>query len=261
MAYISTDPLAGQPFDPTQGNRGSGQPLNQPMTLASMGLNFGGNPSTGAMPIGSQGGNLGLGQGGQTQTGTGQQPAGAGMQGLTDQQKFEAAAKALGIPLNQTRGRQQEIAQWLNQNDQPGWQAGANADDWIGTPSGQGIDFSAAGSNAFQWNNDPAGSTGGGASGGLGPFSMPTGADLQNYPGYQYAINEAMRGLQAGAAGRGTLLNARTQEGIGKSLAGYTAGVAYPQLFNQALQTHGTQFSDLYNLSQLGLQGIQTGNQ
>jgi len=102
-----------------------------------------------------------------------------------------------------------------------------------------------------------SGGSGGGANWG-GTFQMPTLADLQSYPGAQYAIDEANRGLQAGAAAKGTLLNARTQEGIAKSLAGFAGGF-YPQLFNEALQTHQTQYGDLYNLANLGLQGTQIG--
>lgn len=153
------------------------------------------------------------------------------------------------------------------------WQANQpNADPYLKTP--EGLDYytnaivssGGLGADTSYWKNkstlaSAGGAVGAGGAQGLGfgaggfgssTFQMPTGAALENYPGYQYAIQDAMRGLQSGAAAKGTLLNGRTQEAIGKSLAGYTAGVAFPQLFNQNLQTHQTQFGDLYNVANLG---------
>lgn len=190
--------------------------------------------------------------------------------GMDYQQAFQAAAQALGIPLNQTRGRGQEIADYLNTHGQQNWKASAGAGDWIQDPSGAGHDYSQAGSNGFQWLDDPAGNpagSGGYAQGGpFGAFTPPSLEEARNSPGFQYGLDETWRRLQTGAASQGTLLNGRTQEAMGKNLLNYAGLTLYPQAFNQALQTNTQNFGinqgnfgNLYNLATLGANTARNG--
>ncbi len=180
------------------------------------------------------------------------------------QQAFLAAAAALGIPPNQTRGRSTEIVAYLTSHGQPGWQAGGTqADDWVKTPQGQGIDYSAAGSNAFQWNNDNTGAGGGsmGALGGMyqgGPFSMPSASEFQQSPGYQFARDQGLQAIQRSAAARGTLLTGGTL----KALDQYGTGVAnqdYNNYFNRAYQTNQGNFNNQFSLANLGATTARNG--
>ncbi len=193
---------------------------------------------------------------GATPTGTAPAPTAGGSTLPSDpQQAFLAAAAALGIPPNQTRGRSTEIVAYLTSHGQPGWQAGGTkADDWVQTPQGQGIDYSAAGSNAFQWNNDNTGSSMGALGGGMyqgGPFSMPSASEFQQSPGYQFARDQGLQAIQRSAAARGTLLTGGTL----KALDQYGTGVAnqdYNNYFNRAYQTNQGNFNNQFSLANLG---------
>lgn len=141
-----------------------------------------------------------------------------------------------------------------------------------------------------QWTpmKDQGGSAWGGGGGGFGsltfdgsggtfnapsPFTMPTLEEARNSPGYQFALEQGLKGIQNSAAAKGTLLTGGTL----KALQGYGTGLAdqtYGNLFNRALgvnqnnfgqalaanqtnfgqglQKHQTQYGDLYNLAALG---------
>lgn len=95
----------------------------------------------------------------------------------------------------------------------------------------------------------------GGSSGG-GPFTAPSLEDAQNSPGYQFALQQGLQGIQRSAAARGTLLTGGTL----KALQQYGTGLAdqtYGNVFNRALQTNTTNFGHLYDLSKLGVDASQ----
>jgi hypothetical protein len=132
------------------------------------------------------------------------------------------------------------------------WIAKSNAkgDAWGGTWYGAGDPRNVADS--------------GGASGaGFGSLwnTLPSEQDALNMPGMKYALDEANRGLQAGAAAKGTLLNGRVQEGIGKSLVGTALSQGYLPLAQLKLGYNQANTGNLLDLSKLGLSGVQTGNQ
>lgn len=105
--------------------------------------------------------------------------------------------------------------------------------------------------NGTAWGPSSSSGFGGGASS-VSPFGGLSLEDFQNSPGYQFALKEGQRAIQNSAAAKGTLLTGGTL----KDLDEYTVGLAsqdYANAFNRALQTHQTQFGDLFNLSNLGL--------
>ncbi len=96
--------------------------------------------------------------------------------------------------------------------------------------------------------------------------SLPSVDQLKANPGFQYGLDEAMRGLQAGAAARGTLLNGRTQQAIGNNLVNYALGSQYIPLSQLGIQqqtanlnANNSNFSNLFNTGQLGLTGSSVG--
>lgn len=79
--------------------------------------------------------------------------------------------------------------------------------------------------------------SGGGGNGGLGdPLST-----LQNTPGYQFALQQGLRGVQSSAAAKGTLLTGGTL----KALQGYGTGLAD--------QTYQSSVRNALDFSRLGL--------
>ncbi len=92
----------------------------------------------------------------------------------------------------------------------------------------------------------------GGSGGGFGTFNGLSTADFQNSPGYQFARDQGLQGIERSAAAKGTLLTGGTL----KRLAQYGTGLAdqtYGDAFQRALNTLKTQYDDLYNLANLGL--------
>jgi hypothetical protein len=109
--------------------------------------------------------------------------------------------------------------------------------------------------NIGNWSMPGAGggTSGGSPYGGFGSltFQPPSLADAENSPGYQFALQQGLKGIENSAASRGDLLTGGTL----KTLQGYGTGLAdqtYQNVFNRALQTQQTQFGDLYNLASLG---------
>ena len=102
---------------------------------------------------------------------------------------------------------------------------------------------------------------GGGASGGFGggngqyqggPFQMPSLEEAQNSPGYQFALQQGLRGVESSAAAKGTLLTGGTL----KALQGYGTGLAdqtYGNVFSRALQANTQNYNQLYGLAGLGV--------
>ncbi len=95
---------------------------------------------------------------------------------------------------------------------------------------------------------------GGGAQGGFGSlnFQAPSLDEARNSPGYQFALQQGMRGIESGAASKGTLLTGGTL----KALQGFGTGLAdqtYGNVFNRALDVNRTNFGHLYDFATLGV--------
>jgi hypothetical protein len=161
------------------------------------------------------------------------------------------AAQELGISPQQFRGNpaiMDKVTNYLNQK-YPGqnWtNGGARAGDWV-SANGQGFDVLPAGDANWQWLNDPANSTagsGGDAGGGGYGFASngltPT-QQIEQTPGYQFSVDQAMNAIQHSAAARGTLLSGGLMKNLGSYIANSVAGPAYQQ-----------QVGNLYNLAGLG---------
>lgn len=73
-------------------------------------------------------------------------------------------------------------------------------------------------------------------------FTAPTAAQAQATPGYQFSLQQGENALQNSAAARGGLLST----GTAKNLTNYAEGAAdtnYQNVYNNALQTYGTNFN------------------
>jgi hypothetical protein len=159
------------------------------------------------------------------------------------------AAQELGISPQQFRGNpavMDKVTQYLNQK-YPGqnWtNGGARAGDWV-SANGQGFDVLPAGDANWQWLSDPANSTAGsGGDSGYGGFAStgltPT-QQIEQTPGYQFSVDQAMNAIQHSAAARGTLLSGGLMKNLGSYIANSVAGPAYQQ-----------QVGNLYNLATMG---------
>lgn len=345
MSYISTDPYAGAgtftPYDPggftgnlnqgplassggLGGNRGSGQPINQPYTTspqygppgsqggplpagvpslpnyaAPNGGSWGYVPDgNGGYMVASSGGPVAIAptfSGGFVPAGGGQTVTGS-LAGLGTPQanyqptsSYDAIAPGGGAGSNaaaQNAQNQDKLSQVVIQvansgltgqqaidaiNQQMGYDTGivwdptrGNFDVSTGGPNGVQYDTNAQGVYGAHPFND-AGMPGGGGGGltGFGSLinTLPTEQQAMAMPGIQFGVDEANRALQAGAAAKGTLLNGRTQQAIGQDLVGYALNQGYLPLAQLGLGYNQANFGNLYNLSQLGLSGVQTGNQ
>lgn len=79
-----------------------------------------------------------------------------------------------------------------------------------------------------------------------GTFTAPTAAQAAQTPGYQFALNQGEKAVQAGASANGSLLtggtlNAENQFGQG------LADTNYNNTYNQALQTYNTNYNTWAN--------------
>lgn len=142
----------------------------------------------------------------------------------------------------------------------------------IQLPNGQIVDViqgAEAGLNKKQWLTGPSGNLGSlgyGFGSSMAPwtgtFRAPTAEDALNSPGAQYAMDNAWRMMQNGAAAKGTLLNARAQEGMLNSLGGALLQ-QYGDIYNRSMGEHMLKRDDFFqnqdrpwakqmNLAQLG---------
>ena len=79
-----------------------------------------------------------------------------------------------------------------------------------------------------------------------GPFTAPTAAQAAETPGYQFALDQGTRALDAGAAANGSLLTG----GTGQALEQFGQGLAntnYNSVYNRALQTYDTNYNTWSN--------------
>lgn len=79
-----------------------------------------------------------------------------------------------------------------------------------------------------------------------GAFSAPTAAQAQATPGYQFGLQQGEGALQAGAAAGGSLLTGGTQNALDQYAQNY-ADTNYNNVYNQALQTYGTNYNTWAN--------------
>ncbi len=168
----------------------------------------------------------------------------------------EAELKAAGITLIKNAAGLPGKVQFAN---------GAAYDVIQGAGSGQNI------YQRLPLNAAAGGTDGGGQAGGFGSlnfnspyqtFNAPSLEDARNSPGYQFALQQGLQGVERSAASKGTLLTGGTL----KALEGYGTGLAdqtYGNLFSRALQSNQTNFGNdlqtnqtrtgnLYNLAALG---------
>jgi hypothetical protein len=176
-------------------------------------------------------------------------------------EEFMQAVQELGIDPKSFRSNpaiMDKVTQYLSQK-YPGqnWtNGGQRAGDWV-SMNGQGFDVLPAGDANWQWLSDPAGSTAGsgGDTGGYGGYGFaangltPT-QQIEQTPGYQFSVDQAMNAIQHSAAARGTLLSGGLMKNLGSYIANSVAGPAYQQ-----------QVGNLYNLAGLGQNAAaMTGN-
>lgn len=89
-------------------------------------------------------------------------------------------------------------------------------------------------------------SPGGSLTQGYGSFTAPTAQQAAQQPGYQFQLQQGLNALQNSAAARGGLLST----GTAKNLEDYAQGDAasnYNNVYNQALQTYGTNYNTFAN--------------
>lgn len=104
-----------------------------------------------------------------------------------------------------------------------------------------------------------------------GSFSAPTADQARQTPGYQFGLQQGEGALQAGAAANGTLLTGGMQNALDQYGQNY-ADTNYNNVYNQALQTYGTnyntwanqqasEYNKLASLAGMGQTTAQTLNQ
>src|ERR1017187_761486 len=75
-----------------------------------------------------------------------------------------------------------------------------------------------------------------------GQFTAPTAAQAQATPGYQFGLQQGEGAQQASAAANGSLLTGGTQAALNQYGQNY-ADTNYNNVYNQALQTYGTNYN------------------
>ena len=81
---------------------------------------------------------------------------------------------------------------------------------------------------------------------GGGAFQAPTAEQARQTPGYQFGLQQGLGAQQAGAAANGTLLTGGTQAALDQYGQNY-ADTNYNNVYNQALQTYGTNYNTWAN--------------
>jgi hypothetical protein len=81
---------------------------------------------------------------------------------------------------------------------------------------------------------------------GGGAFQAPTAEQARETPGYQFGLQQGLGAQQASAAANGTLLTGGTQAALNQNAQNY-ADTNYNNVYNQALQTYGTNYNTWAN--------------
>jgi len=79
-----------------------------------------------------------------------------------------------------------------------------------------------------------------------GQFTAPTQSQAQQDPGYQFALNEGEKAVQAGASANGSLLTGGTLNAENEYAQGL-ANTTYNNVYNRALQTYNTNYNTWAN--------------
>jgi hypothetical protein len=95
----------------------------------------------------------------------------------------------------------------------------------------------------------------------LKPFTPPTLAEAEKYPGYQFGLDQSEEAMQNSAAAKGNLLSGNTQEALSKFAQNYAQN-DYTNVYNQAFNTFETNQTNTYNrLAALAGIGQQANSQ
>jgi len=153
--------------------------------------------------------------------------AGASAYGASQQSNAAQSAAELSYEaqMNALNFQKEQWAQ-TQQNQEPFLQAGQQAVGQLSALMAPG------GALTQQWDQQ---------------FTAPTAAQAAATPGYQFALQQGLQGMERGAAARGNLLSGGTlqaEQQYGQGLASQT----YQQTFNNAL----TQYQQAYNQFQQG---------
>lgn len=92
---------------------------------------------------------------------------------------------------------------------------------------------------------------GGGTIGGFGNYTLPTGNDVLNMPGYQFAYDQGQKAVQTSAASKGNLLSGGTLKALDQFGTG-TALQGYGQLANLGMQANALNFGQNSTIAGLG---------
>ena len=191
----------------------------------------------------------------------------AGNAASTQANAADYAANIQGQLGQESLANEVEQYQQAQANDEPWLQTGANSLATLsnllglsaapGSTSSPGSTLSIPGVNGTVTLPGVTGlkgtaSTSDGAFGSLmsaypgGTFSAPTAAQAAQTPGYQFALDQGEKAVQAGASANGSLLTGGTlnaENQYGQNLA----NTNYNNVYNQALQTYNTNYNTWSN--------------
>lgn len=147
----------------------------------------------------------------------------------------QEAQNALDFQKQQWTTEQQNLAPWL--------QAGKTGLGELQTELGLGGNTNAPGYGSL-----------------LAPFTAPTIQQAEQYPGYQFGLQQGEEALQNSAAAKGNLVSGNSLEALNKFGQNY-AQQDYSNVYNQAFNTFETNQMNRYNrLASLSGVGQQAAN-
>jgi hypothetical protein len=152
------------------------------------------------------------------------------------QLQYQEAQNALGFQEQEWNTQQKNLAPWL--------QGGQQGLKQLETLLGVGGNTTAAGYGSL-----------------LTPFTPPTIQQAEQYPGYQFGLQQGEQALQNSAAAKGNVFSGNTSEALNNYAQNY-AQQDYSNVYNQAFNTFETNQANTYNrlaaLSGLGQQTATT---
>lgn len=150
--------------------------------------------------------------------------------------QFQESQNALGFQENEWNTQQKNLAPWL--------QGGKMGLSQLETLLGLGGNTGAPGYGSLNQ-----------------PFTPPTMADAENYPGYKFGLSQGEEALQNSAAAKGSAFSGNTQEALNNYAQNYAQN-DYSNVYNQSFNTFETNQANTYNrlaaLSGLGQQTATT---
>lgn len=152
------------------------------------------------------------------------------------QLQYQEAQNALGFQENEWNTQQKNLAPWL--------QGGQQGLSQLETLLGVGGNKSAPGYGSLTT-----------------PFTPPTAAQAEQYPGYQFGLGQGEEALQNSAAAKGSAFSGNTQEALNNYAQNY-AQQDYSNVYNQSFNTFETNQANTFNrlaaLSGVGQQAATT---